>query len=64
MWVTGSRQFRDFDDYLLAGDDYTGMKNAGKLPLITADGSAQYLEGRLALLQKRLREVNDLAVPR
>lgn len=61
MWVTGSRQFRDFDDYLLAGADYTGMKNAGKLPLITADGSAQYLQDRLALLQKRLKEVNDLA---
>ena len=61
MWVTGSRQFRDFDDYLLAGDDYIGIKNSGKLPLITTDGSIQYLEGRLALLQKRLKEVNDLA---
>lgn len=61
MWVTGSRQFRDFDDYLLASDDYTGIKNSGKLPLITTDGSTQYLEGRLALLQKRLKEVNDLA---
>ncbi|MEO8283508.1 MAG: Tn3 family transposase [Pseudarthrobacter sp.] len=61
MWVTGSRQFRDFDDYLLAGDDYTGIKNSGNLPLITTDGSTQYLEGRLALLQKRLKEVNDLA---
>ena len=40
MWVTGSRQFRDFDDYLLAGVDFTGMKNAGKLPLVTTDGSA------------------------
>ncbi|MET4095737.1 Tn3 family transposase [Arthrobacter sp. UYCu712] len=61
MWVTGSRQFRDFDDYLLAGVDYTGKKNAGKLPLVTTDGSARYLEGRLALLQDRLKEVNELA---
>ncbi len=61
MWVAGSRQFRDFDDYLVAGDDYTGIKNSGKLPLITTDGSIQYLEGRLALLQKRLQEVNNLA---
>lgn len=61
MWVTGSRQFRDFDDYLLASDDYTGIKNSGKLPLITTDGSIQYLEGRLALLQVRLTEVNELA---
>ncbi len=61
MWVTGSRQFRDFDDYLLAGVDYTGMKNAGKLPLVTIDGSARYLQDRLALLQERLKEVNELA---
>ena len=61
MWVAGSRQFRDFDDYLLAGDDYTGIRNSGKLPLITTDGSTHYLEGRIALLQKRLKEVNDLA---
>jgi TnpA family transposase len=61
MWVTGSRQFRDFDDYLLAGVDYTGMKNAGKLPLITTDGSARCLKDRLALLQERLKEVNELA---
>ena len=61
MWVTGSRQFRDFDDYLLAGVDYTGMKNAGKLPLVTTDGSARYLKDRLALLQERLKEVNELA---
>ncbi|MCA4135463.1 Tn3 family transposase [Arthrobacter sp. M4] len=61
MWVTGSRQFRDFDDYLLAGADYVGKKNAGKLPLITADGSAGYLEDRLRLLQERLKEVNALA---
>lgn len=26
MWVTGSRQFRDFDDYLLARPNYTVMK--------------------------------------
>lgn len=61
MWVTGSRQFRDFDDYLLAGADYTGMKNAGNLPLVTTDGSARYLKDRLALLQERLKEVNGLA---
>lgn len=61
MWVTGSRQFRDFDDYLLAGVDYTGMKNSGKLPLVTTNGGERYLQDRLALLQERLQEVNDLA---
>lgn len=48
MWVTGSRQFRDFDDYLLAGTDYTVMKDAGTLPLVTATGGDHYLQDRLA----------------
>ena len=61
MWVTGSRQFRDFDDYLLSGSDYTVMKNAGSLPLVTTDGAEQYLQDRLSLLTERLRQVNELA---
>jgi TnpA family transposase len=61
MWVTGSRQFRDFDDYLLANPDYTAMKNAGKLPLVTANGGERYLQDRLALLSERLHQVNVLA---
>lgn len=61
MWVAGSRQFRDFDDYLIAGADYTAKKKAGTLPLITTDGSNHYLDNRLALLQERLKEVNELA---
>ncbi|GAA4798466.1 hypothetical protein GCM10023352_17770 [Rothia endophytica] len=61
MWVTGSRQFRDFDDYLLAGSDYTAMKYAGGLPLVTANGGEEYLKDRLALLSERLHQVNALA---
>lgn len=61
LWVTGSRQFRDFDDYLLAGPDYTVMKTTGKLPLVTTDGGESYLQNRLALLNERLHHVNDLA---
>lgn len=61
MWVIGSRQFRDFDDYLLASDDYIGVKTTGKLPLVTTDGSIKYLQDRLALLEERLTEVNELA---
>ncbi|MBG6240173.1 TnpA family transposase [Mycetocola sp. CAN_C7] len=61
MWVTGSRQFRDFDDYLLASPDYTAMKDAGNLPLVTTDGGERYLQDRLALLSERLHQINGLA---
>lgn len=37
------------------------MKTSGKLPRVTADVSTQYLEGRLVLLQERLKEVSELA---
>jgi hypothetical protein len=56
MWVTGSRQFRDFDDYLLASDDYTGIKNSGKLPLITTDGSPQYSRAGLPSFRSGCRK--------
>ena len=50
MWVTGSRQFRDFEDYLLAGSDYTLMKSAGELPLVTTNGGPGYASTNLVFL--------------
>lgn len=61
MWVAGSRQFRDFDDYLLASADYTAMKDRWDLPLVAANGGEHHLQDRLALLSERLQQVNGLA---
>ena len=38
-WVTGSRKFRDFDDYRLGGTGYAAMKNAGDPPRATTKGA-------------------------
>lgn len=58
-WVNGSRQFRDFNTYLMSPDKFNELKqnNDLKLPL---DGSL-YLQERLVLLEKRLTTVNALA---
>ena len=60
LWVKGSRQFKDFEDYLLSPEAFARVK-AGTLPLsIEADG-VQYLSRRLGLLREELEKVNDLA---
>jgi TnpA family transposase len=61
MWVSGSRQFRDFDEYLLSAQDYTDLKAAQGLPLVVADGGLGHLQQRIDLLAERLAEVDKLA---
>jgi TnpA family transposase len=58
-WVNGSRQFRDFNTYLMSPDKFNELKQNNNLNL-PLDGSL-YLEERLALLEKRLTTVNALA---
>ncbi|MFY3496116.1 hypothetical protein, partial [Escherichia coli] len=33
IWVKGSRQFRDFDDYLLPAEKFAALKREQALPL-------------------------------
>ena len=61
MWVPGSRQFKDFEDYLLPQTRFTALFEAGDLSLgIETDGQ-QYLQGRLTLLKQKLHEVERRA---
>lgn len=61
MWLAGSRQFRDFNEYLLDPQGYTSLKTAQQLPIATADGNPAYLSDRLELLTQRLEAVERLA---
>lgn len=61
LWVQGSRQFKDFEDYLLPADHFTALRTTQTLPLaITADGEA-FLQERVALLERELEATNRLA---
>ncbi len=61
IWVKGSRQFRDFQDYLLAPAKFGAIKRKHALPLTINPNSDQYLENRLQLRGKRLATVAELA---
>lgn len=61
MWVKGSRQYRDFDDYLLAPGDYQQLKDTRNLPLPAPLAEESYLTQRLTFLKERMQEVQDKA---
>lgn len=58
-WVEGSRQFKDFNTYLIPLDKFTELKQNNQL-VLPIDCN-QYLQECLALLEKQLVKVNKLA---
>ncbi len=60
LWVVGSRQFRDFEEYLLPAETFAAMKLNG-LPLAIDTGCRDYLDQRGTELHETLTAVNGLA---
>ena len=60
LWVVGSRQFRDFEEYLLPAATFATMKPAG-LPLAIDTDCRTYLDQRGARLHEVLTAVDGLA---
>lgn len=60
-WVQGSRQFKDFNTYLISPERYAQLKQNNELPLKVATNCDQYLHERLALLESELIKVNQMA---
>ena len=44
IWVQGSRQFKDFDEYLVAGREVRPLKAAGELPLAVDGRLRRFLD--------------------
>jgi TnpA family transposase len=61
IWVRGSRQFKDFDEYLLPADKFGALKQANDLPIAVNADCDQYLHDRLTALEQQLATVNRLA---
>jgi len=61
IWVQGSRQFKDFDEYLVPADKFATLKQAGELPLAVAADRDTFLHDRLLLLGQQLVAVNRMA---
>ena len=61
VWVPGSRQFKDFEEYMMPPEQFARMDAAGTLGIaLEADGN-HYLEQRLGALEAKLRQVDTLA---
>ena len=61
IWVQGSRQFRDFDEYLLPAPKFAALRQAGSLPLAVVTNCDLYRRDRLLLLEQPMETVNRLA---
>lgn len=61
IWVQGSRQFKDFDEYLLPMDKFLSLKKTRKLPLEGVTDCDLFLNSRLLLLEQQLEAVNCMA---
>lgn len=62
IWVQGSRQFRDFDDYLLPPKQFEALKETQELPIAVNIDCDKYLDERLERLEQQLAKVNYLAL--
>lgn len=61
VWVVGSRQFKDFEEYLLPKAVFKQQLADGTIDLPVPLEAQAYLEERLGVLRKLLDEVNQLA---
>lgn len=61
IWVQGSRQFKDFEEYLLPRTRFAAQRDKQELGLAIKTDCEYYLEKRLGLLQEQLATVERLA---
>lgn len=61
MWVQGSRQFKDFEEYLTPVEKFVNLKLTHALPLAVNTDCDEYLQERLLRLERALTTVNSLA---
>nr|WP_011265186.1 Tn3 family transposase [Leptospirillum ferrooxidans]AAX38539.1 ORF961 [Leptospirillum ferrooxidans] len=61
IWVQGSRQFKNFDTYLIPAGRFDEMAQTGALPLAVNPDCETYLQERRALLEQQLASANQLA---
>jgi TnpA family transposase len=60
--VQGSRQFKDFDEYLMPSKKFAALRQGGELPLAVNADCALYLDERLEMLEGQLATVNRMAL--
>jgi len=61
IWVQGSRQFKDFEEYLLPAPRFAELREQKELGLAVETDRERHLETRLALLTNKMAAVERLA---
>jgi TnpA family transposase len=61
IWVQDSRQFKDFEDYLLPPSRFAAQRDQRKLGLAVETDCERFLEARLAALERELATVERMA---
>jgi TnpA family transposase len=61
IWVQGSRQFKDFEEYLLPAPRFRAQRDQEELGLAVGIDCERFLEARLAVLEGKLVAVERLA---
>jgi hypothetical protein len=61
IWVEGSRQYQDFESYLIPEPTFALLKAEGPLPVAIDTDVESYLAGRRAALDREIEEVGRLA---
>lgn len=61
IWVAGSRQYRDFDSYLIPPATFAALREKGPLPLAIDTGFDRHIEDRRERLDRAIERVTVLA---
>ncbi|RQW83662.1 MAG: Tn3 family transposase, partial [Geobacter sp.] len=61
IWIQGSRQFKDFEEYLLPAPHFMAQREQKELGLAVETDCERFLEDRLAVLERDLATVEKLA---
>lgn len=60
LWVQGSRQYKDFEDYLIPADKFKKIKDETNLPLDIELNAEKFLSERMNLLSNKMQIVCKL----
>jgi hypothetical protein len=60
VWVTGSRQYRSFEERLISMETFRDLQKVGALPVAVETDFERFIAGRRDLLDDRLAAINAL----
>jgi TnpA family transposase len=61
IWVKGSRQYKDFEDYMIPAGAYSELIKNGLFPLNISLDAESYLSKKIRLLSDKFKQVCELA---